>query len=221
MLLQDMKKPIRFLIGGLVLLFCLIAGNARAQSGYQLITFSVVGEYESQTNNVPTDPTETNLYLHLVAFTSANVVEAIALDMFSYPAWTNWRYAGLIRRVNFATGDERIYLNRGGTNEVDVSSYLQHDLHQQFHIRAGGGAFPAATNNFTANDPNPLQPLFSGTPTNHFASVGMNFISLTTTNLKMNLLGASFGGLGTHYGVLHKFRGRRRRAVIRARCRTR
>jgi hypothetical protein len=193
-------------MGGLVLLFGLMAMGARAQSTYQAVAFSVAGEYETDTNDVPSDPTVTHQYFHLVLITSANVVKAIAVDHFGKPAWTNWASAILLRRVNLVTGEDGIFLDNGTNAEVDVSSYFTNTYVSNFTGEVGA-AFPGATNNFDTNNPNPLQPLFSGSPTNHRASAGLHFISLTTTNLKMNLIGAGLGGLGTGQGVLTKFAG--------------
>ncbi len=98
--------------------------GARAQSAYQYITFSVLAQYETATNNVPSEPTLTNLTHDLVMFTTTNIVKAIAVDAFGTPGWTNWSKAKLLRRINLVTGAESIYLNKGTTNEVDVSSYF-------------------------------------------------------------------------------------------------
>jgi hypothetical protein len=163
-----------------------------------------MAQFETATNNVPADPTVTNEYLHLLLITSANVVKAIAVDQFGTPGWTNWSAAGLLRRVNLVTGEERVYLNIGGTNETDVSSYFSGSYAGNF-TSGISNAFPAAASNFNANNPNPLQPLFSGVPTNHLASAGLFFISLNTTNLKMNLIGANFSYLGN--GAITKYAG--------------
>ncbi len=97
--------------------------GACAQSAYQYITFSVLAQYETATNNVPSEPTLTNLTHDLVMFTTTNIVKAIAVDAFGTPGWTNWSSCQL-RRINLVTGAESIYLNKGTTNEVDVSSYF-------------------------------------------------------------------------------------------------
>jgi hypothetical protein len=204
MLLDDMMKRIRFLFGGLVLIFGLAATGARAQSAYQYITFSVLGQYETATNNVPSDPTLTNLTHDLVMFTTTNIVKAIAVDAFGTPGWTNWSKAKLLRRINLVTGKESIYLNKATTNEVDVSSYFGGTYVSNFTTGAAS-AFPAAANNFTANNPDPYQRLYSGTPTNLVSSAGLFFISLNTTNLKMNLLGVNFSYLGN--GKLTNYSG--------------
>jgi hypothetical protein len=200
-----MKKRIRFLISGIVLLCGLMATGARAQSAFQSIGFSVLGEYETVTNDVSVVPPVTNQYFHLVVFTTPNVVKAIAVDKFGYPRWTNWANALLLRRVNLVSGEESIYLDN--TNlQVDVSDYFTNTYLTNFSAGVGA-AFPAATNNFTANNPDPLQMIHSGSPPMYRAAAGLHFISLTTTNLKMNLLGASFGGLGLGIGVLNRFSG--------------
>jgi hypothetical protein len=208
MLLRDMMKRIRFLFGSIVLILGLMAINAHAQSTYQYIGFSVQAEFEVVTNDVPSDPTFIDDNLRLILVTSSNVVKSIAADQFGTPAWTNWANAGIVRRVNLVTGEERIYLSRtdaaGGTTNVDVSSYFSGSYLNNF-TSGTSNAFPAATNNFTENNPNPYPPLFRGQPTNHFSSAGLYFISLNTTNLKMNLLGANFAFLGN--GLITKYSG--------------
>jgi hypothetical protein len=186
-----------------------MATSARAQSAVQSISFSILGEYVTVTNAPTAEPPFTNLNFHLVVITSVNVAKAIAVDKFGHPAWTNWANALLLRRVNLVTGEERIYLDN--TNEqVDVSDYFTNAYGSTYvsNFSAGvAGAFPGATYNFTTNNPNPLEPIYSGGLVNHRAAAGLHFISLTTTNLKMNLVGASFGGLGLGIGVLNKFSG--------------
>lgn len=199
-----MMKRIRFLLGGLVLLLCMTAMNARAQSAYQYLTFSVLGQYNIATNDIPSEPTETELKRELVMFTSTNIVKAIAVDAFGLPGWTNWSAARLLRRINLVTGAESIYLNKGGTNEVDVSSYFGTSYLSNF-TSGVISAFPAATNNFGPNNPNPYGLLYSGTPTNHLTAAGLFFISLTTTNLKMNLVGVNFSYLAN--GALTNYSG--------------
>jgi hypothetical protein len=205
MLLRDMMKRIRFLLGGLVLICGLMAIGAHAQSAYQYIGFSVQAQYETETNDVPDDPTITHENLHLILINSANIVKAIALDEFQ-DAWTNWSDAGIMRRVNLTTGEERIYLSRGGTSNLDVSSYFSGTYVSNF-TSGITAAFPAATNNFSPNNPNPYQPLFYGAHTNHMASAGLFFISVNTTNLKMNLVGANFGNPVLGNGNITKYAG--------------
>ncbi len=199
-----MMKRLRFVLGLLVFALGLTGINARAQSAYQNIAFSVQGQFETATNSVPSEPNTTFENLHLILFTSGDVVRSIAIDLFGTESWTNWSNAGLLRRVNLVTGEERIYLSRGGTNVVDASSYFSGSYVSNFMSQVPV-AFPSATNNFGPLNPDPYQPLFTGTNGNHFNSAGLYFISLNTTNLKMNLVGANFSFLGN--GLLHNFKG--------------
>jgi hypothetical protein len=200
-----MMKCIRLLISAIVLLFGLMATGARAQSAFQSIGFSVLGEYETVTNDVSVDPPVTNQYFHLIVITTPNVVKAIAVDKYGHPGWTNWANALLLRRVNLVSGEERIFLDN--TNgQVDVSDFFTNTYVSNFSADVAA-AFPAATNGFTTNNPNPLDVIHSGSPPKYRAAAGLHFITLTTTNLKMNLLGASFGGLGLGIGVLNRFSG--------------
>jgi hypothetical protein len=203
MLLRDMMKRLRFFFGLLVFALGLMGMDARAQSTYQNIAFSVQGQFET-TNSILDEPDSLDESLHLILFTSTNVVSAIAIDVFGTSKWTNWSSAGLLRRVNLVTGEERIYLSKGGTNVIDVSSYFSGSYVSNF-MSGVPAAFPSATNNFSPLNPDPYQPLFSGTNENHFNSAGLYFISLNTTNLKMNLVGANFSYLGN--GGVHHYTG--------------
>jgi hypothetical protein len=204
MLLHDMMKRIRFLLGGLVLILGLTATTAHSQSAYQYISFSVLAQYNLATNDVPSEPDETVIKRNLVMVTSTNIVKAIAVDAFGVTNWTNWSSARLLRRINLVTGAERIYLNKGATNEVDVSSYFGATYTSNF-TSGVSAAFPAATNNFAPNNPNPYETLYAGTNTTYFTAAGLFFISLNTTNLKMNLVGANFSYLGN--GALSNYSG--------------
>jgi hypothetical protein len=207
MLLGDMTKHFRFLLAGLAAILSLMPIHARAQSARQNVAFSVLAQYQFETNDVPDDPTVMHDYFHLILINSSNVVKAIAVDQFGTPDWTNWANAALVHRINLVTGEEGMFLSRGPlTNEFDVSSYFSGSYVSNF-MSGTSSAFPAATNNFESYNPDPYQPLFYGSPTNHKALAGMYFISLNTTNLKMNLLGVNFGSFALGNGVITQFSG--------------
>jgi hypothetical protein len=205
-----MTKLIRFTLASVVILFNLAAIETRAQSSSQAISFSVLAEYEFDTNDVVTEPGLTDQYARQLLLTTGSVVKAIMLDL-KGRSWTNWIGAALQRRVNLLNGHEGIYITRGGTNEVDVSSFFGDSYVSNFTADVMAN-FPNAANNFNYNGtnlPSPYPPLFSGaftsSKTNLTGSAGFHFITLNTTNLKMNLLGVSFrvpgeGGLTTFSG---------------------
>jgi hypothetical protein len=204
MLLRDIMKRLRVAFGFLAFLGLMVI-DARAQSTYQTLTFSVQSQYEFTTNNIPNQPDVVHETLQLLLFTSANVAKAIAVDEFGNPGWKTWATAVLLRRVNLVTGEDRIYLSKGyGTNAVDVTSYFSGSYVSNF-TSGRFAAFPVGMNNFTPNNPDPFQPLYSGTNTTYLTSAGLYFISLNTTNLKMNLLGANFGVPVN--GTLHNYKG--------------
>ena len=115
----------------------------------------------------------------------------------------------LVKRGAFAPRQSghgrRTNLSEQGRNERHrCISYFSGSYASNF-MSGVPAAFPSATNNFTADNPDPYQPLFTGTNENHFNSAGLYFISLNTTNLKMNLVGANFSYLGN--GVVHHYKG--------------
>jgi hypothetical protein len=205
-----MTKLSRFILASVVILFSLAAIETHAQSVRQAITFSVLTQYEFDTNDVVGEPGLTNQYVRQLLFTSGNVIKAIMLDL-KGRSWTNWAGAALQRRVNLLNGHEGVYITRGGTNEIDVSSFFGDSYVSNFTADVMA-SFPNAADNFTYNGTNlqsPYSPLFTGTltaaKTNLTGASGFHYITLNTTNLKMNLLGVNFRVPGD--GVLTNFSG--------------
>jgi hypothetical protein len=206
-----MTKLIRFILASVVILFSLAAIETHAQSVRQVMSFSVLTQYEFDTNDVVNDPGLTNQYVRQLLFTSGSVVKAIMLDL-KGRSWTNWIGASLQRRVNLLNGHEGVYITMGGTNEIDVSSFFGDSYVSNFTADVMAN-FPNAANNFNYNGtnfPSPYPPLFTGAltsaKTNFTGSSGFHYITLNTTNLKLNLLGVNFrvpgdGGLTTFSGT--------------------
>lgn len=231
-------KRIRFLFGCLAVLFGFMATDARAQSSHQIITFSILTDFQNETNAAPNEPGLTNLFIQPLLITSGNIVKAILLDI-KGRKWTNWIGATLQRQINLTNGEEGVYITLGGTNELNVSSFFGDTYLSNF---TGGvlDALSFATNNFTyfyTNDivtaytnitdgstnvtlitnavvttnnlQSPYPPVFNGqassTFVHHRSSAGLHFISVNTSNLKLNLVGASLQAPGD--GAITTFTG--------------
>jgi hypothetical protein len=206
-------NKIRFGFFLTVAAFALAAGKVHAQTSLQRLTFSLIGEFQTNTFTTNTDNaaeplTNEEARLHAVLITTVNVIKALAVDV----EGTNWRkFSGgsLFREINLTNGAEGMLL-RQGTNEADVSSYFQGSFSNNF--TAGlSNAFPGYTNNISGqtNDifgPTNLSlpqiqiyhgsvnmPNATTTNTNYMKVDGLYFISLNTTNLKFNLVGVGEG----------------------------
>jgi hypothetical protein len=151
------KIRFRFLVATVALV--LSAGAIQAQTSLQKLTFSLLGQYETNTFYTNSDsPPLTNEYsqIRTILITTGDVVKALAVDL----EGTNWnKFSGgsLFYAVNLTNGAEGMLL-RNGTNEADVSSFF-------------GGTF---SNNFT------------GQLTNEFHALNTN-LAFAFTNIMTNV----------------------------------
>ncbi|HEY3915715.1 MAG TPA: hypothetical protein VGN61_14605 [Verrucomicrobiae bacterium] len=203
-------RRIGLLLSCLAIFFGFLTAKARAQASCQIITFSVLGDYQDATNNASTEPLFTNQFIQPLLFTSGNVVKAILLDL-KGTQWTNWPGAHLERQVNLVTGEEGIYITLGGKDELNVSPFFG-DTYVGNFTGATTNTLGFATNNFTYGTnalQNPFTPMYNGTAspttTNRHVAAGMHYLSLNTTNLKFNLVGVSLFGIGN--GEITTFTG--------------
>ena len=190
-------KLIRLALATLALTLGLAALNASAQSSQQPLAFSILMEYQYETNTVIDAGAETNnpSTLRTLLITPRDVLKAIGVDLFG-KEWTNWMGGSLVRRVNLTNGTEGIYL-RNGAKFTNVSSFFGTSFTNDFSEGAPA-AFPGLTNSFS-----PQLPIFHGWVTNEGATNFTNivslsnvrFISLNTTNLKFNLIGVNLAAL--------------------------
>jgi hypothetical protein len=203
-------RRIGLLLSCLAIFFGFMTAKARAQASCQIISFSVLGDYQDATNNAPTEPLLTNQFIGPLSFTSGNVVKAILLDLKGIK-WTNWLGAQLERQVNLVTGEEGIYITLGGKNELNVSPFFG-DTYVGNFTGATTNLLGFATNNFTYGTnalQSPFPSVYNGTETrtttNRHVAAGMHYLSLNTTNLKFNLVGVSSFGIGN--GEITTFTG--------------
>lgn len=198
-----------------ILRFCSVAlslGLAatilRAQSVQQRITFNVTGtDIRTFATNQLGDDTDIVRIAHRnIYITKNNLVKAIALDVEGGPAWTNWRGAKLLRRINLETTNQAMFLSLNG-RETNVSRFF-------FTSNFTSGFFSGAPTNLTTiitnlagtnaetmgfTLTNPVSSMLvtnvAGVPTgtNYIASFGLTSFSVATTNLSINLIGANLG----------------------------
>jgi hypothetical protein len=153
------------------------SAGLRAQTSVQRLTFSLLGEYQTNvfvtnTSNPASALTNENSYIRDILFGSGNVVKAIAVDL-EGANWTNWAGAALVREVNLSNGSEGIFLRING-RQTNVSSFF-------------GGSF---SNNFTAELTNSFPVLNHTFASVVFAGNGItDAITYTDTNDIANFVG--------------------------------
>ena len=124
-----MKKA-RFISSVLAFSLLLAGRNLPAQYSQQTLSFSLLGDYEYQTNYVVvSNPASTETIdrhnLYTVLINTGNVVKAIAVDEVG-TNWTKWVGAALVLRVSMAdSNDQAIYLTKGSGRLADQSQCFQ------------------------------------------------------------------------------------------------
>jgi hypothetical protein len=197
----------------------LAASGLHAQTSIQNLTFSLVGEFQTNTFTTNTSggtPVSTNevLVVHPILFTTANVVKAIAVDL-EGTNWdvegtdsTNWNGARLVREVNLITGAEGIFL-RKGTTQTNVSSFFGTSFTNNFTGDLSNylglvtnGFTNSFTNSITTNFNFPAQAAIIGgkvnfdpatNTTNYNSSAGLYTLSFFTSNVQFNTFGVGSG----------------------------
>jgi hypothetical protein len=187
--------------------------GVQAQISVQRLTFSLVGQY--QTNIVVTTaPSSTNWtelhpIIRPILITTENVIKAMAVDI-SGTNFRDWTGGSLIREVDLGTGEEGIFL-RKGPNLTNVSSYFGATYLSNFTAGIANG-FPGYTNNISdqpttnlitgSEGPIPQTTvyrgyLYSNAPdtieTNYLKTTALHYISFNTANVKFNLVAVGQG----------------------------
>jgi hypothetical protein len=188
--------------------------SVQAQFSVQRLTFSLLGEYETNTFSTNTsDPSQplTNQFSQIktVLIATPNVIKALAVDI-AGTNFTNWTGGSLVRVVSLTNGAEGIYLRANG-NQTNVSSFFNGTDSNDFTATILTN-FPGLTNNISGltnnfingstNNSNPMFEVDRGARrmtdatniiTNFSRLGGLYFISLNTTNLKFNVIGVGDG----------------------------
>lgn len=196
------------------------AVSLNAQISVQRLTISLLASYQTNTFATNTSGASplTNTYskIKTVLIGTANVIKAIAVDA-EGTNWSLWAGAELVREVNLTNGNEGIFL-RKGTNNFNVSNYFVGSFSNNF-TSGWSNAFPGATNhiygqtniaiNGVTNNAAPSFELVQGSirmtgptnfVTNDVKTDGLYFLSLNTTNIKFNVIGAGDGEVQTVAG---------------------
>jgi len=179
----------------------LAAGGLHAQTSIQNLTFSLLAQY--QTNIIGTNTENQDDRIHTILITTHSVIKAIAVDL-QGTNWTNYGSGELVREVNLTNGHEGIFLHINGTNQTNVSSFFGGSFTNNF-MGALTNEFPGATNNFVPPfllDRGTILASGSTLTTNFIRTAGIYYLSLNTTNLKLNLVGVGDGYVTNLTGTL-------------------
>jgi len=145
-------KKMRSLFLVLALGFGLCAERAQGQTSEQVMTFSIICQYvtNTYTTNTATSTRTRSGQLTTVLINSGNIAKAIAIDLFG-TNWTKWNPANICYEVNLSTGNQGIYL-RHGSSQTNVSSFFLNTFTNMFSQDVGnvfaGTNFAAGTNNY-------------------------------------------------------------------------
>jgi hypothetical protein len=217
------KIRFRFFVAGVSLV--LAAGGLQAQTSYQTLSFSLVGEYQTNTfvTNNSIRRTNETLVIHPILIDTDHIVKSIAVDL-EGTNWLVWNGASLFREVNLTTGAEGIFLRRG-TNQTNISAFFDTSFTNNFTGYLGnyiGLVTNGFTNSFTndsiTNSSPTNEALLGGTiynfgqtnsTTNYLTSAGLYTLSFFSSNVQFNAFGVGSGTLvnvigdkgGTHYRV--------------------
>ncbi len=208
----------------------LAAGGLHAQTSFQNLTFSLIGEYQTNTFTTNTSggtPVSTNevLVVRPILITTACMIKAMAVDL-EGTNWnvegtdsTNWDGARLVREVNLTNGAEGIFL-RKGTHQINVSSFFGTSFTNNFTGYLSnylGLVTNGFTNSFTnssttnlANDFPPQAAIIGGkvhidpttNTTNYKSSVGVYTLSFFTSNVQFNTFGVGSGVIANVRGQI-------------------
>jgi len=187
----------------LVLAFCLAlcAQRGQAQVVAETLTFSIICQYQTNTyvTNLATQTVTTNAHVQTVLLNSANLVKAMAADIFRTNWTTNWpRWAGstIVYEQNMETGNTGIFMRFAG-RQMNVSSFFTNSFSTNGYADTFSQDVPSVFNgtNFDSNGTNSLLPvtghgIFIGGPD---TSANLAYLTFTSSNSSFNLFGYSQG----------------------------
>jgi hypothetical protein len=173
-------NKIRFSFFAAAAALALSAGGLHAQTSFQRLTFSLIGEYQTNvfyTNSDNPPLTNEDSLIRTVLVGTGNVIKALAVDLegTNYSTWTG---SELLREVNLTNGNEGIFLRKAG-NQTNVSSF--------FGLSFSNNFTGELTNEFPALNTN-LPNVFINTITNGtnvFTDVFTSSFTFTNTTTNM------------------------------------
>jgi hypothetical protein len=175
--------------------------RAQAQTSAQTLTFSVICQYVTNTyvTNISADTVTTNPHVVTVLLNSANLVKAMAADIFStnwVTNWPKWSGASIVYEQNLESGNQGIYLRYLG-QQMNVSSFFVNGFSTNgfAHMFSEDVASAFKGTNYDSDGTNSLLPLagggiFIGGPA---ASDNLAYLTFTSTDTAFNLFGYSQG----------------------------
>jgi hypothetical protein len=188
-----------FLVLALALGFC--SQRAQAQVVAETMTFSIICQYVTNTyvTNLSQETVTTNAHVTTVLLNSANLVKAMAADIFRTNWATNWpRWIGssIVYEQNMETGNYGIFMRFGG-RQMNVSSFFTNVFSTNGFANMFSQDVPSVFNgtNYDSNGTNSLLPvtgggIFIGGPA---ASDNLAYLTFTSSNSSFNLFGYSQG----------------------------
>jgi hypothetical protein len=191
------------------LALALTAGSLQAQTSIQRLTFSLLGEYETNvlftnTANPAGTVTNENAFIRDILIGTGNVIKALAVDL-EGTNFATWTGGTLVREVNLTNGHEGIFLRKGG-NQTNVSSFFGGSFSNNFMGEVTNG-FSGAASNFIPqlllNHGELRMSNPTNTTTNFLSTGGLYFVSLNTTNLKLNFVAVGDGTVTTVAGRIN------------------
>jgi hypothetical protein len=195
-ILSDMNmKKMQCLFLVLALGFCLRAQRVQGQVSEQLMTFSIVCQYVTNSLNVTNSKTKVVTHyddIQTVILNTGNVVKAIDLKLFT-TNWMSWFPASVLYEVNLSTGNQGIYLRHAGI-QSNISDLFGNSFTNMFSQNVNSVFI--GTNSPTSlplggdlNDENPD----NVTNIDRFANLA--YLTFSTSNIAFNLFGYSQGNI--------------------------
>jgi hypothetical protein len=162
------------------------------------MNFSIICQYVTNTYTTNAGATLTDQHVLTVIIDSANIVKAIAIDMFTNE-WTNWQLATLVYEENMTNGNQEIFLRYNG-KQTNVSPYFVNSFSPNGYANMfsqdatnalAGTIFPSFSTNGYAN-------LFAQEATNVYADTNFPANSLPLAGT----YGYGLGPVGVGYDNL-------------------
>jgi hypothetical protein len=202
-ILPDLNmKKMRCLFLVLALGFGLCAQRVQGQVSEQLMTFSIVCQYVTNSLTVTNSKTQVvthNDSIQTVILNTGNVVKAVVLQKFG-TNWMSWAPASILYEINLLTGNEGIYLRHAGI-QTNISDLFGNSFTNMFSQNVNSVFI--GTNSPTSlplggdlNDENPE----NVTNIDRFANLA--YLTFSTSNIAFNLFGYSQGNIVHGSGYL-------------------
>jgi hypothetical protein len=195
------KMQCLFLVLALGLGLC--CQRAQAQTSAQTLTFSIICQYVTNTYTTNFSPLRIveNPHVVTVLLNSANLVKAMAADIFSTnwaTNWPKWAGASIVYEKNLESSNQGIYLRYLG-QQMDVSSFFTNRFSTNGFANMFSQDVASVFNgtNYDSDGTNSLLPLtgggiFIGGPA---ASDNLAYLTFTSTDTSFTLFGYSQGAV--------------------------